>query len=79
MANRAKNFSKRRMRRSSRRYALMMLSNLLFSAFVGCMSVVFGSSFSIPFIFSFVVMAFMIASAADDEVYILRIPFKKED
>ncbi len=79
MANRAKNFSKRRIRRSSRRYALMMLSNLLFSAFVGCMSVVFGSSFSIPFIFSFVVMAFMIARAADDEVYILRIPFKKKD
>ena len=30
-------------------------------------------------IFTFVMMAFMIARAADDEVYILRIPFEKKD
>ena len=79
MANRAKNFSKRRIRRSSRRYVLMMLLNLAFSIFTGCVSVMLDSDFFIAFIFTFVVMAFILASAADDEVYILRILFKKKD
>ncbi len=78
MANRAKNF-KKRSKISSKFYTSMMLLNLAFSIFTGCVSVILNSDFFVAFIFTFVMMAFMIARAADDEVYILRIPFKKED
>lgn len=74
----AKNF-KRRSKISSKFYTSMMLLNLAFSIFTGCVSVILNSDFFVAFIFTFVMMAFMIARAADDEVYILRIPFKKKD
>ena len=73
-----KNFNKRS-KISSKFYTSMMLLNLAFSIFTGCVSVILDSDFFIAFIFTFVMMAFMIARAADDEVYILRIPFKKKD
>lgn len=74
----AKNF-KKRSKISSKFYTSMMLLNLAFSIFIGCVSVILNSDFFVAFIFTFVMMAFMIARAADDEVYILRIPFKKKD
>jgi lipoprotein len=74
----AKNF-KKRSKISSKFYTSMMLLNLAFSIFTGCVSVILNSDFFVAFIFTFVMMAFMIARAADDEVYILRIPFKKKD
>lgn len=74
----AKNF-KKRSKISSKFYTSMMLLNLAFSIFTGCVSVILDSDFFVAFIFTFVMIAFMIARAADDEVYILRIPFKKKD
>ena len=74
----AKNF-KKRSKISSKFYTSMMLLSLAFSIFTGCVSVILNSDFFVAFIFTFVMMAFMIARAADDEVYILRIPFKKKD
>ena len=74
----AKNF-KKRSKISSKFYTSMMLLNLAFSIFTGCVSVILNSDFFVAFIFTFVMLAFMIARAADDEVYILRIPFKKKD